>query len=230
MSNRSKLEKFADNLKFTNVFENTSFENPQLVAGYNQPVNFKGNWGSAFFKNENPIVLELACGRGEYSIGLAQHYPLKNFIGIDIKGARIWKGASQAISHQLSNVAFVRTRIELIDHFFATGEVDEIWITFPDPFPRPSKSNKRLVSAFFLNIYKKIIKPNGILHLKTDDDALYQFGLKSITDTDGFQIEFSSDNLYASTFSDTSLDIKTYYEKMHLELGKTIKYIRFSHK
>ncbi len=226
MSNRSKLEKFADNQKFANVFENISFENPQLYSGYESQVDYKGRWKKDFFKNEYPLILELACGRGEYSLGLAQLNPQINIIGVDIKGARIWKGASQAIEQDLTRVAFIRTRIELIHHFFEADEVDEIWITFPDPFPRPSKSSKRLVSHFFLDIYTRILKDGAILHLKTDDTALFEFGLESIQSSTQYKLLQSSNNIYADNIAINELSIKTYYERMHLENKRTIKYFQ----
>lgn len=226
MSNRSKLEKFADNQRFANVFENTSYDNPQLFSGYDTPVDFKGNWKKEVFKNEYPLILELACGRGEYSLGLAHMNPYINIIGVDIKGARIWKGASQAIEQSLNRVAFIRTRIESIHHFFNLGEVDEIWITFPDPFPRPSKSNKRLVSSFFLDLYSRILKDGGLLHLKTDDTPLFEFGMQSINESSQFKLIKSTYDIYSDNLSIDALSIKTYYERMHLENMRTIKYFQ----
>lgn len=226
MSNRSKLEKFSDNLHFENVFENISFSNPQLIAGIDRIVNYKSIWKSDYFKNDNPIIMELACGRGEYCIGLSRLFPNINLIGVDIKGARIWKGASESLKQRIDRIAFVRSKIELIHHFFGIGEVDEIWITFPDPFPRPSKSNKRLVSKYFLDIYSNILKKNALVHLKTDDLNLYEFGINSILENDCFELVYKSDNIYQKELFHEALQIKTYYERMHLEKGKTIKYLQ----
>lgn len=226
MSNRSKLEKFADNIKFSNVFENTSFDNPILKSDSFTTVDFRGKWSNEYFKNENKIILELACGRGEYSLGLTEMYSNINVIGIDIKGARIWKGASSSINSKQNRIAFVRSRIELIHYFFNKNEIDEIWITFPDPFPRPSKSNKRLISPYFLNLYTKILKKGAKIHLKTDDDNLFEFGIESLTNSSEYKIIYQNNNIYSGTLFHQALSIKTYYEKMHLEKGKTIKYIQ----
>lgn len=226
MSKRSKLEKFAENLQFPNVFENFNFEDPRLYAAYNTPIDYRGHWKATYFRNEFPLTLELACGRGEYSLGLARLNEKHNYIGIDIKGARIWKGAATALSEELSQVAFVRTRIELIPKFFAKEEVDEIWITFPDPFPRPSKSNRRLVSAPYLNVYKQILKPGSLLHLKTDNTPLYEFGLATLSADDDFEIIRHSNDVYQQSSITPELEIRTYYEKIHLSEGRTIKYIQ----
>ncbi|MBK9109834.1 MAG: tRNA (guanosine(46)-N7)-methyltransferase TrmB [Saprospiraceae bacterium] len=229
MSKRSKLEKFAENLHFANVLENFSFEDPRLFSNPDTPVDYKAQWKSRYFNNTNELVLELACGRGEYSIGLAQQFPHKNFIGIDIKGARIWKGAKAALTEGLRNLAFVRTRIELLPYFFGNSEVDEIWITFPDPFLRKSKAEKRLTSNSFLNIYKAVLKQGALLHLKTDDPDLYAFSLESIEQHPCYKILYNNDSIYDSALSIPELNLKTYYERMHLEKGRKIKYIRFEY-
>ncbi|MBK7812519.1 MAG: tRNA (guanosine(46)-N7)-methyltransferase TrmB [Saprospiraceae bacterium] len=229
MVKRSKLEKFAANLGFPNVFENFNFQNPSLHQSLHEEVELKGKWCSNHFKNDNPLILELACGRGEYSLGLAAIYPHKNFIGIDIKGARIWKGASTALAHQLNNIAFLRTKIELIGHFFEPGEISEIWVTFPDPFPRPSKSNRRLTSSIFLDHYSKVLKEGAHLHLKTDDPGLYAFSLQTLQSHPNYTVLYHDDDIYSKSLPYPELEIKTYYEKIHLDLGKKIKYIRASH-
>ncbi|NOT38515.1 MAG: tRNA (guanosine(46)-N7)-methyltransferase TrmB [Saprospiraceae bacterium] len=226
MSNRSKLEKFADNKKFSNVFENNSYEQPQLFSGFNTIVDYKGKWSKEYFKNNYKLVLELACGRGEYSLGLHNLYSDINIIGVDIKGARIWKGASHSLHEKMNRVAFIRTKIELITNFFGEGEVEEIWITFPDPFPRPGKSNKRLISPFYLGLYEKILKKGSILHLKTDDDNLYNFGIESLQQSPKFTIITQNNDIYSKPLENEALSIKTYYERMHLQNGKTIKYIQ----
>ncbi|MDQ3142952.1 MAG: tRNA (guanosine(46)-N7)-methyltransferase TrmB [Bacteroidota bacterium] len=228
MGKRTKLEKFAENLELPNVFENFSFEHPNLLSKFNVSADFKGSWNKNYFKNNYPIVLELACGRGEYSLALAKTYPSKNFIGIDIKGARIWSGAKKALEEGLHQVAFVRTNIELLPHFFGEQEINEIWITFPDPFLKKSQSNRRLTSKYFLDIYTHLLKPNSILHLKTDDLMLYEFSLENIDTHHQYQILYKKDDIYKDELDYEDLKFKTYYEKQHLSKGRKIKYIRFS--
>ncbi len=226
MSRRSKLQKFAENLVLPNVFENFSFENPKLCAGQNREVDYASRWVCDFFNNQGPLVVELACGAGEYCLGLSDLYPDKNFIGIDIKGARIWKGAKTAIGLNKTRIAFLRCRIELMPHFFGTQEIDEIWICFPDPFPRKSKANRRLTARPFLDIYQALMKKNALLHLKTDDPALYQFSLDTIGSHPAFAIGYHHDDIYSAEAKCIEWDIKTTYERKHLADGKTIKYIR----
>lgn len=228
MSKRNKLQKFAEVLQFPNVYENYNPQNPGLLGKEGEPVQLKGCWGENHFKNAYPITVELACGRGEYSLGLAQMFPLRNFIGVDIKGARIWQGAKTALEQGLSQVAFLRTRIEQIRLFFAPGEIQEIWITFPDPFPQNSKTNRRLTSPLFLDAYKELLAAGGHVHLKTDDPGLYLFSLETVSQYPGAVIEFHHDNIYAlPELPCPELAIKTYYERQHLAEGKTIKYLRF---
>ena len=228
MSRKNKLQKFADLLQFPNVYENYDAKDPKLVGINGIPVDLKGQWNAQHFKKDQHLVLELACGRGEYSLALAKAYPQHHFIGVDIKGARIWKGASIALEEGLENVAFLRTRIEQIELFFAAEEVDEIWITFPDPFLRKSKANRRLTSAPFLERYRKILKKGGIVHLKTDEPNLYEFTLETLEADPRTKVLYQSDDIYSSELPFEELAVKTYYEKMHLEDGKTIKYIRFT--
>lgn len=227
MSKRNKLQKFAELLSFPNVYENFDSGNPQLAGEHGQIVDLKGQWKTGHFKNDAPLTLELACGRGEYSVALGEMYPERNFIGVDIKGARIWKGALAALQKQLHNVAFLRTRIEQIMYFFAEGEVDEIWITFPDPFLRNSKTNRRLTSPAFLDRYRKMMPAGGIVHLKTDDPTLYEFTLMVIRDYPEATLLYNDDDIYAKELPLPELEIKTYYERMHLAEQKTIKYVRF---
>lgn len=226
MSKRSKLEKFAENLQLPNVFENFSYETPQLQQNADQIIHLQGVWKSQYFHNDHPLVLELACGRGEYCLGLAKQHPSRNYIGVDIKGARIWKGAKTALFMGLHNVAFVRTRIECLHAFFGPGEVDEIWITFPDPFLRESKAGRRLTSGPFLNRYTQILKPGASVHLKTDDPSLYAFSLESIEQHPQFVLDYCDDDIYRRSELSADLRIQTYYERMHLAHGKSIKYIR----
>jgi tRNA (guanine-N7-)-methyltransferase len=215
---KNKLQKFEDVDRFSNVFEYTDFDKEKSKP--------KGNWHKKIFKNENPIVLELACGKGEYTINLARKYPDKNFIGIDKKGWRIWTGAKKALEEPLPNVHFMRIFIDHLTDYFEEDEVDEIWITFPDPYLRDSQSSKRLTSPKFLNIYSKILASDATIHLKTDSDELYDFTLETIKEQKCKIID-RVDDVYAERPDDPILTIKTYYEKMHLEKRKTIHYIAF---
>ncbi len=215
---KNKLQKFEDVDRFSNVFEYTDFDD-----GSPKP---KGKWHGEIFKNDNPIVLELACGKGEYTINLARMHPDKNFIGIDKKGWRMWTGAKQALEEPLPNVHFMRIYIDHLADYFEKGEVDEIWITFPDPYLRESKASKRLTSWKFLEIYRKVANPGTIVHLKTDSDELYSFTLETIVE-ENCEIVDRLDDVYAERPDDPVLSIKTYYEKMHLKEGKTIHYVSF---
>ena len=215
---KNKLTKFAEMATYKNVFE-YSFQELQTNA-----FPLKGKWGKEYFINDNPIVLELGCGKGEYTVGLARVYPNKNFIGMDIKGARMWSGASDATMNKLENVAFVRTHIEMINSFFDTNEVSEIWITFPDP--QMKKVNKRLTSCRFMKMYSQILKDNGIIHLKTDSNFLYTY-TKAMIEENQLEVIFDTDNLYESDLESEVLSIQTFYEKQWLSRGLNIKYIKF---
>lgn len=217
-------------LTFPNVFENPDFHNPHLTGLNGESVEMKGKWNENYFSNNHPLVLELACGRGEYSFALGQRMPEKNFIGVDIKGARIYQGAKKVLDAGMQNVAFLRTKIELINHFFSPSEISEIWITFPDPFLRDSKANKRLTSPRFLGLYRKILKPEGIIHLKTDDLKLYEYTLEVLNESEDCEIIYHDDDIYSKALYDETLEIKTYYEIRHLADNRTIKYIRFRFK
>ena len=217
-------------LTFPNVFENPDFHNPHLTGLNGESVEMKGKWNENYFSNNHPLVLELACGRGEYSFALRQRMPEKNFIGVDIKGARIYQGAKKVLDAGMQNVAFLRTKIELINHFFSPSEISEIWITFPDPFLRDSKANKRLTSPRFLGLYRKILKPEGIIHLKTDDLKLYEYTLEVLNESEDCEIIYHDDDIYSKALYDETLEIKTYYEIRHLADNRTIKYIRFRFK
>jgi tRNA (guanine-N7-)-methyltransferase len=184
----------------------------------------KGRWKSDFFKNDNPIVLELGCGKGEYAVGLARRFPEKNYIGVDIKGARMWTGAKSAVKEGISNVAFLRTNIELITRFFEPGEVSEIWITFPDP--QMKKVRKRLTSSRFLELYREILVADGIVHLKTDSPFLYTY-TDALVKLNNMPTEVNTSDLYHSDIVDDILEIKTFYEQQWLDRGLTIKYIKF---
>ena len=227
MSTRNKLQKFAKLLTYPHVFENFSYENPQLHGQDGEKIDLTGKWHEAHFKNKNPITLELACGRGEYTVALAERFPNRNFIGVDIKGARIWKGATEAIERGLKNAAFLRTRIEIIAPFFAENEVDEIWLTFPDPFLRDSKSNRRLTSPYFLNIYRCFLKKGGIIHLKTDSPDLYKFTLLTISEDPKCELLYTSQDIYAAPLAYSELEVQTYYEVKNISKSGVSKYIRF---
>lgn len=220
---KNKLQKFAEMDCFEHVFQ---ADYSQLVQGENQlHFKMKGKWGSDFFKNNNPIVVELGCGKGEYTVGLAKLFPQKNFIGIDIKGARMHTGASQAKAEGLKNVAFIRTRIEFIEAFFDKNEVSEIWITFPDP--QMKKERKRLVGTLMLTRYRNFLSPNGFVHLKTDSPFLYQY-TKAMLELNKIEPTVMLSDLYGSGFNDDILSIQTYYEGKWLEHGLTIKYFKFN--
>lgn len=225
MPRRNKLIKFSEILSFPNVYENYDPKNPVLTFAPGLIKEMKGKWSEKHFGNHHPLILELACGRGEYTLGLAKIFPNKNFIGMDIKGARIWKGASIALRESLDNAAFLRARIELIEHFFDRGEVNEIWITYPDPFLKKGKENRRLTAPLFLDKFYNILNNNGKLHLKTDSKELFDFSLETIQNHSGFSIESHNTNVYAAQQILPELEIKTYYESMHLAKGLAIKYV-----
>jgi len=217
---KNKLAKFAEMETFPHVFQVPSRE---LRAG-DSDFNLKGKWNEIFFKNNNPIVLELGCGKGEYTVGLGKQFTDKNFIGVDIKGARMWTGARESQLSGMTNVAFLRTNIEMIHHFFAAGEVSEIWITFPDP--QMKKVTKRLTATNFILSYQKFLKNEGLIHLKTDSNFMFTYTCEMVK-ANQFPVQFMTDNLYSSGLTDPILGIKTYYEQQWLDRGLTIKYIRF---
>ena len=217
---KNKLKKFAEMETFDNVFQCG-------VQAHTDPI--AGHWRERFFHNDHPIVLELGCGRGEYTVGLAEKYPDKNFIGVDIKGARMWAGAKQAIGKGLRNAAFLRTNIEFITSFFAANEVDEIWITFCDP--QMKKATKRLTSTWFMQRYQQIMKPNGLIHLKTDSPFLYTYTTEMLR-LNPYPVICSTDDLYAESLDSNALftdarALKTHYEKQWLDRGMSIKYIEW---
>lgn len=217
---KGKLKKFQQNATYSHVIE------PEVKEFVSVDHSIKGKWNAEFFKNNNPIVLELGCGKGEYSVGLSKLFPEKNFIGVDIKGARIWKGATQTEKEQLKNVGFLRTRIELINSFFIEDEADEIWITFPDPQMKKRRAKKRLTSSVFLKLYQKLLKDNGIVHLKTDSTFLYEYTLE-VVKLNTLEIIKNTDNLYAEDWTDDVLSIQTHYERLHIDDGENINYISF---
>lgn len=214
---KNKLAKFADMAGYPHVFEY-----PFSVVE-NVPFEGKGKWHE-FFGNNNPIVLELGCGRGEYTVGLAEKFPECNFIGVDIKGARMWSGATESLQKGMKNVAFLRTNIEIIDRFFDTDEVDEIWITFPDP--QMKKATKRLTSTFFMERYRRFLKDGGTVHLKTDSNFLFTYTHYMI-ERNGLKTLVETDDLYHSGLADDILSIQTYYENQWIGRGLNIRYVKF---
>jgi tRNA (guanine-N7-)-methyltransferase len=217
---KDKLRRFAVMKEYANVFEPTIGEEFAM----------KGKWRSDYFKNDHPIVLELGCGKGEYSVGMAKHFPSKNFIGVDIKGARMFIGATEALESNLSNVAFLRTKIDFINQSFAENEIDEIWLTFSDP--QPNKPNKRLSSAPFIARYRKLLRPGGVVHMKTDSDLLFEFTEEEIK-THGYELLELTWDLYSGIATNTDSQMKeifhiqTHYEKLFTAKGSVIKYCKF---
>ncbi len=221
MGSKNKLKRFRENETFGNVLQPSREE---AVAG---TFNLKSKWNSDFFKNDNPIILELGCGKGEYSVGLAERYPEANFVGIDIKGARFWRGAKTAVENGLHNVAFLRTQIELIENFFANGEVSEIWITFPDPQIKYKRTKHRLTNAEFLERYKKILKDDGVVNLKTDSEFMHGYTLGLLHGA-GHEVLYANHNVYHNAGApEIVTEIQTFYEQQYLEKDKAITYIRF---
>lgn len=233
MSNKNKLNRFADVAKFQNVLE------PALVdviddsnGGAIKPHPIQGNWNKDFFSKDQPIVLELACGGGEYTVALARQNPEKNYLGVDIKGARLWKGAKIALDEGLDNAGFLRTRIDFITSFFEKDEVDEIWITFPDPQPQTNRARKRLTAPMFIERYREFLKPGAVIHLKHDNDFFFNYTLEQIEEC-GYTLEFVSHDIYAELdkVEDEKLrevlQTRTFYEAKFAEVGHVIKYLRF---
>ncbi|RDY59489.1 tRNA (guanosine(46)-N7)-methyltransferase TrmB [Flagellimonas nanhaiensis] len=219
MGSKNKLKRFKENEAFSNVVQPTREE---VLDGF----KYKGNWAS-FFGNKNPIVLELGCGKGEYTVGLAQRNPNRNYIGVDIKGARFWRGAKTALEQKLENVAFLRTQIELVDLLFGENEIDEIWITFPDPQIKYKRTKHRLTNPVFLDKYKHILKPKGVVNLKTDSEFMHGYTLGLLQGLK-HEILYSNHDVYKNEGSpEEVLGIQTFYENQYLEEGKPITYIQF---
>lgn len=218
---KKKLQRFRELENLERVFQ------PPLEEIFRKDFHLKGRWNREVFGNDHPLVLELGCGKGEYTVGLARRYPEVNFMGMDIKGARMWTGAKTAREEGLGNVAFLRTRIEFIHSFFAGDEVDEIWITFPDPQEKKKKKKKRLPGAQFLNRYRNFLIDGGLVHLKTDNRNLYLDTLELVK-FNGLEIIRHSDDIYSTDWKDVITGIRTYYEKRFLSEGKQINYICFS--
>ncbi|WP_431156774.1 tRNA (guanosine(46)-N7)-methyltransferase TrmB [Winogradskyella poriferorum] len=221
MGSKNKLKRFKENESFKNVYQPSRSD---LTEGQ---FTFKGKWREEVFKNQNPIVLELGCGKGEYTVNLAKRNPSKNFIGIDIKGARFWRGAKTAIEEHLDNVSFLRIQIELIQHAFSENEIDEIWITFPDPQIKYKRTKHRLTNSSFLQQYKQILKPDGIMHLKTDSEFMHGYTLGLLHGA-GHEVLYANHNVYKLEGSPEEVTaIQTFYEAQYLEQDKAITYIRF---
>ena len=221
MGSKNKLVRFGENELFDNVFQPTREE----IVSNN--FELKGNWNQKYFKNSNPIVLELGCGKGEYTVGLAAKFPDKNYIGIDLKGARFWRGAKTATENGLKNVAFVRMQIELINKIFAQNEVDEIWITFPDPQIKYKRTKHRMTNTEFLQLYKKILKPDGIINLKTDSEFMHGYTL-GLLHGEGHEVLYANHNVYVNEGAPKEvIEIQTFYENQYLAVNKAITFIRF---
>jgi len=214
---RKKLQRFADNVQRRNVLE----------WGKAPYTNLKGQWRASHFNNQGGLVVELGCGKGAYTLGLAQQFPNKNFVGVDIKGARLWVGSSHALAHQLHHVAFLRTKIEQLDQWFAEGEISELYIPFPDPRPRGRDEKRRLTSPRFLALYQQLLQPGGFVHLKTDDTALFDYTL-AVLRTQSINNLVYTEDLYQSEWLAVHHGIQTAYEQQFLAQGATIKYLRFS--
>lgn len=222
MGSKNKLKRFKENLTFKNVIQ------PSREILVDNNFEYKGKWSDLFFKNNNPIIIELGCGKGEYSIELAKLNPEKNFIGIDIKGARFWRGAKTAVDEGLNNIAFVRSQIELIDKIFSKSEVSEIWITFPDPQIKSKREKHRLINLKFINLYKNILVPNGIINLKTDSEFLHGYMLGLIKSTNFLELIYSNHNIYNNSGApEDVLSIQTFYELKFLKQQKPITFINF---
>jgi len=221
VGSKNKLKRFKENETFHNVFQPTR---SQLV---DEVYQYKGQWNDQVFKNDNPIVLELGCGKGEYTVALAKQYPNKNFIGIDIKGARFWRGAKTAVEEDIPNAAFIRTQIELIEYVFAENEVDEIWITFPDPQIKYKRTKHRMTNSEFLKRYKKVLKPEGVMNLKTDSEFMHGYTL-GLLHGEGHEVLYANNDVYRQEGSPEEVtSIQTFYEGQYLEQNKPITYIRF---
>ena len=221
MGSKNKLKRFNQNLTFSNVIQP---EREEVTLG---EFRYKGKWRQEFFKNDHPIVVELGCGKGEYSVYLAQQYPEKNFVGVDIKGARFWAGAKASLELGLSNVGFLRTQIELIEDVFAENEVDEIWITFPDPQIKFKRTKHRLTNPVFLDRYRTILQPEGRIHLKTDSEFLHGYTL-GLLEGKGWEVDYAHHDVYGNAYSPKHVTaIQTHYERLFMEKGRLITYLTF---
>jgi tRNA (guanine-N7-)-methyltransferase len=222
LGSKNKLKRFKENETFSNVIQ------PTREQVFDDSLELKGRWKSKFFGNNHPLVLELGCGKGEYTVNLARMFPEKNFLGIDIKGARFWRGAKTALDEGLENVLFLRTQIELIDNLFAENEVDEIWITFPDPQIKYKRTKHRLTNLEFLEKYRKILNSGGAVHLKTDSEFMHGYTI-ALLHALNFQVEYAHHDVYSTDTAPKEVTgIQTFYEKQYLEQNKKITYLRFN--
>lgn len=215
---KNKFKRFQENATFPILFQ------PEFEEIFGKDFVLKGKWNEQVFKNDHPIVLELGCGRGEYTVGLAKQFPQKNFVGIDVKGARLWRGAKTVVQEHMPNAAFIRTKIDFITSFFAVGEVSEIWITFSDP--QPKRPRKRLSSPAFIQRYVQLLHPDGVIHLKTDSLELHRF-TKDMVSLNGMELIISEEDIYGSGIADEVLSIETAYESLFKAKGKLITYLSF---
>jgi len=214
---RQKQKKFAENAQRENVIQ----------PGKELFDQIKGQWNQLYFKNQQPLVVELGCGRGEYTVGMARLTPESNFIGVDIKGDRIWKGSKTAVQESLDNVAFLRTQVQSLEEFFAPGEIDELWITFPDPRPKKRDIKRRMTHPRFLEIYRSLLRSGGQVHLKTDNQLFYEYTLEMVEETAGIKLLESISDLYQSSLLSPVLEITTHYEELFSSQGYSIKYLSF---
>ncbi len=220
------MQKIREVSTFPNVFENRDFRNPSCTNSSGELIDIKGKWSELVFKNNNPITLELACGKGDYSIAMSEMFRDKNFIGVDIKGDRLWRAAKSCLEKSLSNTAFLRTKIEQLTWFFEKNEVSEIWITFPDPFPKKPDTKRRLTSPYFLEMYKALLPKGSKIHLKTDSLELFEYSIESIK-SENFEFVTIQHDIYSRPLENELLRIKTYYELMHIRDGRTINFLSF---
>ncbi|MEZ4888575.1 MAG: tRNA (guanosine(46)-N7)-methyltransferase TrmB [Chitinophagales bacterium] len=233
---KGKLEKFSEISEMPHVFQNVNWRIPTLQNHKGEDVLMKGKWHSDFFQNDNPLILELACGYGEYTMAIAARYPDLNVIGIDVKGNRIWRGAKYVLDEGLKNAAFIRTQIEQLTDYFDAEEVSEIWLTFPDPRKEQRRAHKRLTAPRYLHLYRQILQKEGFVHLKTDSTLLYEYSLESL-EQDNCKVVAHHRDVYADNLAQNlaandrnyqlATSVKTRYEKIHSEMGETIKYVRF---
>ncbi|MCD7963045.1 MAG: tRNA (guanosine(46)-N7)-methyltransferase TrmB [Rikenellaceae bacterium] len=217
---KNKFKRFKENETFGCLLQ------PEFDDIFRKDHYIKGAWRKEFFRNDNPVCLELGCGRGEYTVGLGVRNPETNYIGIDIKGARMWRGAKTATENQMNNIGFLRTRIEFINSFFTKDEIDEIWITFPDPQLKKGREKKRLTSSVFLSMYAEFLKPNGLIHLKTDCRELHDY-TKEVIRVNGLELVEQNTDIYGMEFADEILSVKTTYEEFYLKQGVPITYVSF---
>jgi tRNA (guanine-N7-)-methyltransferase len=218
---KNKIKKFAEMKSFGNVFQ------PGFGEIFRDAYYLKGKWRKSYFRNDNPVILELGCGKGDYTVRLAEQYPSLNLIGMDIKGARIWTGARYAIDNNLKNVAFIRARIEFVTSFFAKNEINEIWLTFPDPQLKTRRNKKRLTGSLFLEMYRQFLIDGGAIHLKTDNKDLFEY-TRTLVLHNRFRLINATEDLYRSDITGAPRDIRTYYENQFLEKGMDIFYLSFS--